>query len=135
MKTLFKVLLATIGASVVAITPVHAAGQQGYTYTPVNGVHEVKYFHGCYEDTDLEKRPKIEVVMNGLSLADVTPETRPHETGKPSTEMVTFRLKDRDASLSVQFRSNDGAHCQQGVHSIAFRDVVLHNAAQLRARL
>ena len=135
MKTLCKVLLATIGAGVIAITPVHAAGTQGYTYIPANGVHEVKYFHGCYDNTDLEKRAKIEVMMQGLSLADVTVETRPHETGKPSTEMVTFRLKERDASFSVQFRSNDGPHCQQGVQSIAFRDVVLHNAAQLQARL
>ena len=132
MKTLFQVVLA---ACALIVGPLHAAGQQGYTYTPTTGVHEVKYFHGCYDSTDIEKRTRVEVVMNGLRLSDVTVETRPHESGKPSTEMVTFRLKGRDASFSVQFRSNDGPHCQQGVQSIAFRDVVLHNAAQLKARL
>ena len=135
MKTLFKFVLAALAVSAMASAPVHAGGQQGYTYTPATGVHEVKYFHGCYEDNDIEKRPKIDVVMNGLRLADGSIETRPHEPGKPSSEMVTFRLKDRDASFSVQFRSNDGPHCQQGVQSISFSDVVLHNAAQLKAHM
>ena len=133
MKTLFKVLLTAAAAATLAIAPAQAAGRQTYIYTPAAGVHEVKYFHGCWDNNDLEKRTKVEVVMNNLSFADVRVETRPFESGKPSTEMVTFRLKGLDASFSVQFRSNDGDHCQQGVQSIAFRDVVLHNAAQLNA--
>lgn len=133
MRTLFKVLLTTVAAALVTV-PARAAGKQDYIYTPAAGVHEVKYFHGCWDNTDLEKRTRVEVIMNGLNFSDVTVETQAHEAGKPSSEMVTFRLKDRDASFKVQFRSNDGAHCQQGVHSIAFRDVVLHNAAQLNAR-
>lgn len=131
MKPLFTALLAALA---VTITPAQAAGKHDYTYSPAAGVHEVKYFHGCYDNTDIEKRPKVDVVMQGLSLADVTVETKVHESGKPSTEMVTFRLKNGDASFSVQFRSNDGPHCQQGVQSIAFRDAVLHNTAELNAR-
>jgi hypothetical protein len=109
------------------------AGKLGYTYTPVAGVHEVKYFHGCYEHADIDKRPKVEVLMNTLSTSDVLIETRVREEGRPSTEMVTFRMKNMDASLSVQFRSNDGPHCQQGVHSIAFKNATLHGAADLNA--
>lgn len=131
MKSLFKLILAALA---ITLIPAHAATRQEYVYTPVPGVHEVKYFHGCFESDDVEKRHKIDVTMNGLSMADVSVETKVHETGKPSTEMVTFRLKKLDASFSVQFRSHDGPHCQQGVASIAFRDVVLHNAAELAAR-
>jgi len=134
MKTLFKALLTTIAAAFLVTAPAKAAGRQTYTYYPVAGVHEVKYFHGCWDNTDIEKRVKIDVIMDKLNFSDVTVQTRTHETGKPSTEMVTYRLRDRDASFKVQFRSDDGAHCQQGVQSIAFRDVVLHNAAQLNAR-
>ena len=47
--------------------------------------------------------------------------------------MITFRLKNMDASFSVQFRSNDGAHCQQGVASIAFRNAVLRNENDVNA--
>ena len=131
MKTLFTVSLAALA---VTLIPALAAGKDDYTYTPAAGVHEVKYFHGCYDNDDIEKRPKVNVVMNGLTLADVSIETKPHESGKPSTEMVTFRLKHSDASFSVQFRSNDGPHCQQGVTSVAFRDTVLHNNVELNAR-
>jgi len=110
-----------------------AAQQHDYTYTPVAGVHEVRFFHGCWDNTDIEKRPKIAVTMAGLRSGDVQVETRPHESGRPSTEMITFRVKNMDASLRVQLRSNDGPHCQQGVHSIAFKDTVLRNANDLNA--
>lgn len=110
-----------------------AAPQRDYNYHPAPGVHEVKYFHGCYDHTDVERRPKINVTMNGLSAADVYVETRAVEDGKPSTEMVTFRLKNADASFSVQFRSNDGPHCQQGVQSVVFKDAVLRNRGDLNA--
>lgn len=132
MKPLFQ---AAVAALVVAagIQAAQAASKHDYTYTPGAGVHEKKYFHGCWDNTDIEKRPKVNVVMDGLSTSDVVIETMPHEAGKPSTEMITFRLKNGDASFSVQFRSNDGPHCQQGVHSIVFKNTVLHNAAQLNA--
>ncbi len=113
--------------------PAQAANKHDYTYTPAPGVHEVKFFHGCYDNLDLEKRPKIEALMNGLATADVLIETRTREEGKPSTAMVTFRLKNMDASLSVQFRSNDGPHCQQGVQRIAFKNATLHGAGDLNA--
>lgn len=111
-----------------------AANKLDYTYTPAEGVHEVKHFHGCYDGNDIEKRTKVHVTMAGLNFEDVLVETRPHEPGKPSTELVTFRLKNMNASFTAQFRSNDGPHCQQGVQSIAFKNVTLHNHAQLNAR-
>jgi hypothetical protein len=130
MTFMFKrALLAAIAA---ASFPSQAANKHDYTYRPVAGVHEVKYFHGCYDHTDVEKRPKIDVFMEGLNTSDVSTETRVREEGKPSTEMVTFRLKNMDASFSVQFRSNDGPHCQQGVRSIAFQNAVLHGAGDLK---
>jgi hypothetical protein len=104
-----------------------AASKHDYTYTPSPGVHEVKYFHGCWDNKDDDKRPKIDVTMAGLNTGDVQVQTRPREEGKPSTEMITFRLKTMDASFSVQFRSKDGDHCQQGVANIAFRNAVLRN--------
>lgn len=128
MKTIFcAIALAALSLHA------QAASKHDYTYTPAAGVHEVKYFHGCWDNTDIEKRPKIAVTMAGLSSGDVTVETRQREEGKPSTEMITFRLKNMDASFTVQFRSNDGGHCQQGVHSIAFRNAVLRNANELNA--
>ncbi len=111
-----------------------AAQQVDYIYTPAEGVHEVKYFHGCYDGTDVTKRTKVHVTMAGLNLEDVLVETKPHENNKPSTELVTFRLKNKNASFTVQFRSNDGPHCQQGVQSIVFNNVTLHNYGQLNAR-
>jgi hypothetical protein len=119
-------------AAVLGALPVQAAPTVDYLYVPVNGVHEVKYFHGCWDNADQEKRPKVHVLMQGLSRADVTVQSTPVEADKPSTEMLTFVLKNMNASIKLQFRSNDGPHCQQGVHSIAFRDVVLHSAAQLK---
>jgi hypothetical protein len=104
-----------------------AASKHDYTYTPSPGVHEVKYFHGCWDNKDDDKRPKIDVTMAGLNTSDVLVQTLQREEGKPSTEMITFRLKNMDASFSVQFRSKDGDHCQQGVASIAFRNAVLRN--------
>jgi hypothetical protein len=127
IRTTLLLALASIGFSA------HAANKHDYTYTPAAGVHEVKFFHGCYDNKDLEKRPKIDVLMNGLATTDVLIETRTREEGKPSTEMITFRLKNMDASLSVQFRSNDGPHCQQGVQRIAFKNATLHGAADLNA--
>lgn len=130
-----KTLIHTAVAALIAATSfqAQAAKNHDYTYTPAAGVHEKKHFHGCWDNTDIVKRPKVNVVMQGLSSSDVFIETRQHEAGKPSTEMVTFRLKNGNASFTVQFRSNDGPHCQQGVHSIAFKDIVLHNANQLNA--
>lgn len=130
MNFLFKrALLAAIAA---ASLPAQAANKHDYTYRPVAGVHEVKYFHGCYDHTDTQKRPKIDVFMDGLSTSDVVLETRVHEQDKPSTDMLTFRMKNMDASFSVQFRSNDGPHCQQGVRSIVFKNTVLHSAGEFQ---
>lgn len=131
MKPFFK--SAFVAAIALASWSAQGANKHDYTYTPVAGVHEVKYFHGCYDHSDIEKRPKVDVLMNGLATSDVFIETRVREEGRPSTEMVTFRLKNMDASLSVQFRSNDGPHCQQGVQSIAFKNATLHGAADLNA--
>jgi hypothetical protein len=131
MKLLIKPLL--MAALAVTALNVHAAGKVDYTYTPVAGVHEIKYFHGCYEHNDVEKRPKVDVLMNDLATSDVLIETRVREEGRPSTEMITFRMKNMDASLSVQFRSNDGPHCQQGVQRISFKNATLHGAADLNA--
>lgn len=108
-----------------------AASKHDYTYTPVAGVHETKYFHGCYDNTDIDKRPKIDVTMNGLSTTDVLIETRPREEGRPTSELVTFRLKNMDASFSVLFRSNDGPHCQQGVQRITFKNATVNGAGDL----
>lgn len=127
LNTTFLIALAAASFSA------HGASKHDYTYTPAAGVHEVKFFHGCYDNKDVEKRPKIDVVMNGLATSDVLIETRTREEGKPSTEMVTFRLKNMDASLSVQFRSNDGDHCQQGVQRIAFKNATLHGPGDLNA--
>ena len=126
-KTLMMMALAAASLQATAATT------QEYVYTPVAGVHEVKHFHGCWDSADLEKRPKIHVLMQGLSSGDVVVQTTPQESGKPSTEMVTFKLKNMDASFKVQFRSNDGPHCQQGVASIRFSDTVLHSAGQLNS--
>jgi hypothetical protein len=123
-------LSAAILAAAVAL-PAHAASKHDYIYTPSAGVHEKKFFHGCYDNTDAEKRPRISVVMRGLRSTDVKAETRVREAGKPSTEMITFRLKQLDASLTVQFRSSDGPHCQQGVQEIVFTDTVLRGAQEL----
>jgi hypothetical protein len=131
MKPIFKGVF--VAAIAIASWSAQGAGKDDYTYTPVAGVHEVKFFHGCFDHTDIDKRPKVDVLMNGLSTGDVFIQTRMQEAGKPSTEMITFRLKNMDASLSVQFRSNDGPHCQQGVQSIAFRNATLHSAADLNA--
>jgi hypothetical protein len=131
MTTIHQTALALVFAA--ASMGAQAAARQGYVYTPAAGVHEVKYFHGCWDNNDIEKRPKVEVVMNNVATGDVEVVTRPHETGKPSTEMITFKLKNADASLSVQFRSNDGAHCQQGVHSIVFKNATVHSLGQLNA--
>ena len=124
---------ALLAALAAASLGAQGANKHDYTYTPAAGVHEVKYFHGCYEHKDIDKRPKVDVLMNGLATTDVLIETRVREEGKPSTEMITFRLKNMDASLSVQFRSNDGPHCQQGVQRIAFKNATLHGAADLAA--
>ncbi len=131
MKRFFHtVLLATLAAASMSAL---GASKYDYTYTPVAGVHEVKYFHGCYDNTDLEKRPKITLTMNGLRTSDFMIETRVREEGKPSTEMITFRHRQMDASLKVQFRSNDGPHCQQGVQRIVFANATLHSHGDLNA--
>ncbi|MEJ7805957.1 MAG: hypothetical protein WKG03_08570 [Telluria sp.] len=124
---------ALLAALAAASLTAQGANKHDYLYTPAAGVHEVKFFHGCYDNKDSEKRPKIDVLMNGLATTDVLIETRVREEGKPSTEMITFRLKHMDASLSVQFRSNDGPHCQQGVQRIAFKNATLHGTADLNA--
>lgn len=111
----------------------HAAATQEYVYTPVAGVHEVKHFHACYESTDHTPRTKVNVTMKGLATTDVQIGTRVVEPDQPASEMVTFRLKNLDASLSVQFRSNDGPHCQQGVQSVTFTNAVLRGRADLSA--
>jgi hypothetical protein len=131
MKHMIKTAL--LAAMAAASLSANAASKYDYTYTPVAGVHEVKYFHGCYDNTDIEKRPKIDVTMAGLSTTDVLIQTRPREEGKPSTEMVTFKLKNMDASFSVLFRSNDGPHCQQGVQRITFKNATLHGTGDLNA--
>lgn len=129
MNTLRLIALAAAALSFNA----QAASKHDYTYTPAAGVHEVKYFHGCWDNKDDDKRPRIDVTMAGLSTGDVMIETRQREQGKPSTEMITFRLKNMDASFTAQFRSKDGDHCQQGVASIAFRNAVLRNDNDVNA--
>lgn len=130
MTPLFKRTL--MAAVAIASWSAQAGNQHDFTYRPVAGVHEVKYFHGCYDHTDAEKRPKIDVFMAGLASTDVAIETRVRKEGKPSTEMITLRLKNMDVSFSVQFRSNDGPHCQQGVRSIVFSDKVLRGPGDLQ---
>lgn len=119
------VMLATI------MHPAAHAATQSYRYSPVIGVHEVKTFHGCYDDDQHATRTGYNVIMNGLSKNDVLVETRKLVAGKPSSELLTFRLKNRDASLTVQFRSDDGPHCQQGVESITFTDATFRRFADL----
>lgn len=131
MRNFYKAVLVTLAMA--TGVGVQAGTNQDYVYTPAAGVHEVKYFHACYESTDHGPRTKVNVVMKGLSTSDVQVATRTVEPGQPSTEMVTFRLKNLDASLSVQFRSNDGPHCQQGVQSITFTDAVLRGRGELNA--
>lgn len=108
-----------------------AAEPVNYVYTPVAGVHEFKMFHGCYDSTDVQKRQRYNVVMNGLASTDVEVVARQPEPGKPSTEMITFRVKGKDASIKTLFRSDDGPHCQQGVSSLQFTDKTVHSANQL----
>ena len=113
------------------------AATQDYLYVPVNGVHEVKAFHGCYDDQSAASRANrtsFNVIMKGLSKNDVLVEPRKLVAGKPSSEMLTFRLKQRDASLTVQFLSEDGPHCQQGVASIAFTDATFHKFSDLQIK-
>lgn len=129
MKPLIQ--LATLCAAVLLAPSGRASTQQDYVFRAAPGVHEVKYFHACYDTEDLVKRRRINVVMTGLSSGDIETEGRKVEQGQPSTEMVTLRVKGMDASIKLQFRSNDGPHCQQGVHSIAFTDKVVHAPAQL----
>lgn len=126
----FTATLVLAAASMAAM----AAQKVDYIYTPAEGVHEVKHFHGCYDGIDIEPRTKVHVTMAGLNFEDVLVETKPHQTGKPSSEMVTFRLKNMNASFTVQFRSNDGLHCQQGVQSITFKNTTLRNQSELNAR-
>ena len=109
----------------------NAAEPINHVYTPANGVHEVKMFHGCYDDTDVPKRQRINLVMSGLASTDVETVARQPEPGKPSTEMILFRVKGKDASIKTVFRSDDGPHCQQGVASMQFTDKTVHNANQL----
>ena len=131
MQAMIKRMAAVLALALAV--PALAGPQTDYLYIPKAGVHEVKYFHGCWDNADQEKRTKVNVLMQGLSMDDVTVLTTPHETGKPSSELVTFKLKNMDASFKVQFRSNDGPHCQQGVHSVSFSDKVLHNASELNS--
>lgn len=133
MQKFYKSMLVALAMATGASTGAQAAATQEYVYTPAAGVHEVKYFHACYDTTDPGPRTRVSVVMKGLATTDVRIATRAVEADKPSTEMVTFQLKNLDASLSVQFRSNDGPHCQQGVQSITFTDAVLRGRGELNA--
>jgi len=109
----------------------HAAQSVDYVFTPAAGTHEVKMFHACYDNEDVQKRQRINLVMTGLASTDVEIVARQPEPGKPSTEMILFRVKGKDASIKTLFRSNDGPHCQQGVHSMQFTDRTVHAPAQL----
>lgn len=129
MKTLHNCLLAlATGLGSAA----QAADKVDYAYMAAPGVHESKMFHGCYGEEDQTARTKVNLVMTGLAMADVELVERAPQSGKPSTEMFTLRVKGHDASIKTLFRSNDGPHCQQGVHSITFTDATLHSAAQLK---
>lgn len=108
------------------------AGSQNYVYTPTVGVNEVKAFHGCFDDDVASNRPQVNVQMAGLSIKDVTVETRALVAEKPSSELITFHVKNKNASLTVQFISKDGPHCQQGVASINFSDAVFRNFSDLK---
>ncbi|QYF94857.1 hypothetical protein KY495_06645 [Massilia sp. PAMC28688] len=123
--------LAVLSAAVLLAPAASASVKQDYVFRATPGVHEVKYFHGCYDSEDIVKRRRINVVMTGVASTDVDVEARAVEAGQPSTEMITLRVKGADASIKLQFRSNDGPHCQQGVHSITFTDKVVHAPAQL----
>lgn len=126
-------LLKTLAASATLLWSLASnAAPQNYVYTPTVGVNEVKPFHGCFDDDVAANRPQINVIMSGLSSKDVTIETRPLVVGKPSSEQITFRVKNKNASITVQFLSNDGTHCQQGVASIVFTDVTYRNFADLK---
>lgn len=118
-------LAALFGSTAYAAEPVD------YVYTPVAGVHETKLFHACHDDEDVQKRQRINLVMRGLASTGVETVARKIEPGKPSTEMILFRVKGQDASIKTLFRSNDGPHCQQGVHSLQFTDKTVHSANQL----
>ncbi len=128
MNRLIK--LSLLGAAMLAQSG-HASTQEDYVFRAAPGVHEVKFFHGCYDSEDQTKRRRMNVVMTGLATTDVEVESRTAEVDKPSTEMFTLRVKGKNASIKLQFRSNDGPHCQQGVHSIAFTDKVVRSKAQL----
>lgn len=108
-----------------------AAGPVNHVYTPTAGVHETRMFHACHDDEDVQKRQRINVVMSGLASTDIETVARKVEPGKPSTEMLMLRVKGKDASIKTLFRSNDGPHCQQGVHSLQFTDKTVHSASQL----
>ena len=130
IKIISALALAGISSSLLAAS-------QEYVYVPVNGVHEAKTFHGCYDDdrpASRASRTSFNVIMKGLGKNDVLVEPRKLVPGKPSSELLTFRLKQRDASLTVQFLSDDGPHCQQGVASIAFTDATFHKFADLQIK-
>ncbi|SFC71195.1 hypothetical protein [Massilia yuzhufengensis] len=118
-------LAASLGAAAFAAEPVN------HVYTPADGVHETRMFHACHDDEDVQKRQKINLVMGALASTDVEAVARKVESGKPSTELILFRVKGRDASIKTLFRSNDGPHCQQGVHSLQFTDRTVHSPNQL----
>jgi hypothetical protein len=118
-------IAATLGGAAYAAEPVN------YVYTPAAGVHENKMFHACHDDVDVQKRQRVNLVMSGLASTDVETVARKVEPGKPSTEMFMLRVKGKDASIKTLFRSNDGPHCQQGVHSLQFTDKTIHSASQL----
>jgi hypothetical protein len=125
--TLLKLLLVAMPLCGAA----HAGELVKHAYVPAEGVHETKRFHGCYGDEDATKRTRVQLVMTGLALADVDVLAGAVKAGKPSTEMITFRLKRGNASVRTLFQSQDGPNCQQGVQSIQFTDQTVQNAAQL----
>lgn len=129
MKRIF--VLSMLATACLLSASVQASSQKDYEYAAVTGVHDVQYFHGCWDSEDVLKRQRINVVMKGLSTSDVEVVSRPAETDKPTSAMITLRVKGRDASIKLMFRSNDGPHCQQGVHSISFTDKVVRSPAQL----
>lgn len=129
MSKLLHALLFT--ATIGCVTSAFSASQN-YAYTPTDGVNEVKVFHGCFDDDIVINRPQIHVQMMGLSTKDVTVDTRTLVAGKPSSELITFRVKNKNSSLTVQFLSKDGPHCQQGVASIRFNDVTYHSLSDLK---
>ena len=48
-----------------------AADPVNHVYTPAAGVHEMKMFHACHDDVDVQKRQRINLVMSGLASTDV----------------------------------------------------------------